>query len=88
MIFGNRFFSYPLTLIPTWVNNQCHYTLLANCVEPSLLCVRFVVFKRFFKQQRAIPNFKHIENMLVYLNIFSMCSNFGMADVVLKNGTV
>ena len=52
------------------------------------LAVRpFYVFKQcqfFFKQYLATPKFKHSENMLVYMSMFSMCLKIGMARCCLK----
>ena len=49
-------------------------TLLENSMESPFGRVHFAVFKRrhfFFKQYLATSNFKHIESMIVFMNMFS-----------------
>ena len=61
-------------------------TLLTNCVESPWNCVRFVGFEGaiFSNNILGTPNFKHIEKMFVFMNMFSMRWKIGIARCCLK----
>ena len=46
-----------------------------------LLCLNGAIF---FKQYLTNPDFKHIENLFVHINMFSVCLKIGMDRCCMK----
>ena len=61
------------------VSQLCGIALLPSA--PILLCLKGAIF---CKQYLVTRNFRHIEIMFVYMNMFSMCLNNGAVRSCLK----